>query len=129
MPSTSLQIWISSAPIAAPMILAEKTTHYGEAQEIAEEGLRLIPTLFANDRDDYPSDESFEFAVHRALASCHDALGWVAFHENRLKDAERSLLKAEDLNQNYVNQNHLGRLYERLQRFTERYVEELWMKG
>lgn len=85
-----------------PIVLAERTGNYSDAKKIIMQGLQSIQSSHQNN------------GVYLE-GQLHDALGWILFLENDLKEAERELLQAYRLNTESGNtMYHLARLYERL---------------
>lgn len=93
--------------------LAERTTYYRRAEQLARDGVELAQAKIEEQREIYETPGDYENAVNSYTSIMYDALGWVYFQEGRLEDAETELLRAYDLFQeSRDNLYHLGQLYE-----------------
>ena len=93
--------------------LAERTSHYREAEQIARDGVAAVEKKLKDHRGDFDSDEDYQRSVNWTTGLMADALGWVFFQEGRLEDAERELIRAHDLNSKEEGTlYHLGQVYE-----------------
>jgi thiol-disulfide isomerase/thioredoxin len=95
--------------------LAEHGTHFEEAERLARDGLVEAKKKIdeQNEWGVYETEGDYEQAVNSYTSIMYDALGWVYFHEDSLKQAEEELLRALDLyHGNIANLHHLGQFYE-----------------
>jgi tetratricopeptide (TPR) repeat protein len=99
---------------AGVIALAERTTLYREAEEIAREGLRRAKAVYEDGRHVYAMSDDYGTFLDRMNGSITDALGWVYFQAGRLEEAEKELLRAHDrIPGDVTNLHHLGQLFER----------------
>ena len=99
-------------PLGA-IALAERTSHYREAEQIARDGVEAVKEKLKDHRKDFDSEEDYQRSVNWVTGLMADALGWVFFQEGRLEDAERELMRAYELNPKEEDAiYHLGQVYE-----------------
>lgn len=107
--NTNLHITFPMGAIA----LAERTSHYREAEQIARDGIAVAQEHLKGHRQDFDSEEEYQRSVNWLTGLMADALGWVFFQEGRLEDAERELMRAYELNPKKMETiYHLGQVYE-----------------
>ena len=95
--------------------LAERTSYYREAEQIARDGVAAGREKLKSQRNYFDSEEEYQQAINGMTGLMADALGWVFFQEGRLKDAERELMRAYELNSKDEDTlYHLGQVYEAL---------------
>ncbi len=93
--------------------LAERTSYYREAEQIALDGVAAGREKLKSQREYFDSEEEYQQAINGMTGLMADALGWVFFQEGRLEDAERELIRAHDLNSKDEDTlYHLGQVYE-----------------
>src|SRR5690606_22620230 len=110
------------------IVLAERTSHYREAERIARQGLGEGKKRIDGQRAVYETVGEYATALDRMSGYMYDALGWVYFNEGRLEDAEKQLLKAHELSPNNRDAvYHLGRLYEHKGDLAK--AEEFYIRG
>ncbi len=108
--------------------LAERTSYYRRAEEIARKGVEAGLAKVERGRFRHETEGRFQLAKDRMKALMVDALGWVYFNEGRFEEAERKLLAAYELNhRNMLILHHLGRLYEAKANLSK--AEEFYVKG
>ncbi len=107
--NTNLHITFPMGAIA----LAERTSYYREAEQIARDGIAAVEEHLRDHRKDFDSEEDYQRSVNWMTGLMADALGWVFFQEGRLEDAERELMRAYELNPKEKDTiYHLGQVYE-----------------
>jgi len=95
------------------MTLAERTSYYREAEQIARDGVAVGREKLKSQRNYFDSEEEYQQAINGMTGLMTDALGWVFFQEGRLEDAERELMRAYELNPKEEGTlYHLGQVYE-----------------
>lgn len=95
------------------MTLAERTSYYREAKQIARDGVAAVKKKLKSQRAYYDSEEEYQQAIKEKTGLMADALGWVFFQEGRLEDAERELMRAYELDpKDEGTLYHLGQVYE-----------------
>ena len=95
------------------MTLAERTSYYREAEQIARDGVAAGREKLKSQRSYFDSEEEYQQAINGMTGLMTDALGWVFFQEGRLEDAERELMRAYELNpKDEDTLYHLGQVYE-----------------
>ncbi|MYD60066.1 MAG: redoxin domain-containing protein [Gemmatimonadetes bacterium] len=95
------------------MTLAERTSYYREAEQIARDGVAAVKKKLKSQRKYYDSEEDYQQAIKEKIGLMADALGWVFFQEGRLEDAERELMRAYELDPKKMETIcHLGQVYE-----------------
>ena len=93
--------------------LAERTSHYREAEQIARDGVAAAQEFLKGQRKYFDSEEEYQLAIKGMTGLMADALGWVFFQEGRLEDAERELMRAYELDPKEKDTiYHLGQVYE-----------------
>ena len=93
--------------------VAERTSHYREAEQIARDGVAAAQEFLKGQRKYFDSEEEYQLAINGMTGLMADALGWVFFQEGRLEDAERELMRAHELNSKDEDTlYHLGQVYE-----------------
>ena len=70
--------------------LAERTSHYREAEQIARDGVAAVKEFLRGQRKYFDSEEEYQRTINGMTGLMADALGWVFFQEGRLEDAERN---------------------------------------
>ena len=114
--NTNLHITFPMGAIA----LAERTSHYREAEQIARDGIAVAQEHLKDHRKDFDSEEEYQRSVNWMTGLMVDALGWVFFQEGRLEDAERELMRAYELNPKKMETiYHLGQVYEAMDNFDQ----------
>ena len=107
--NTNLHITFPMGAIA----LAERTSYYREAEQIARDGIAAAQEHLKDHRKDFDSEEDYQRSVNWMTGLMADALGWVFFQEGRLEDAARELMRAYELNPKKMETiYHLGQVYE-----------------
>lgn len=102
------------------MTLAERTSYYREAEQIARDGVAVVKKKLESQRKYYDSEEEYQQDINGMTGLMADALGWVFFQEGRLEDAERELMRAHELNSKDENTlYHLGQVYEAMDNFDQ----------
>ncbi len=102
------------------MTLAERTSYYREAEQIARDGVAVVKKKLESQRKYYDSEEEYQQNINGMTGLMADALGWVFFQEGRLEDAERELMRAHELNSKDENTlYHLGQVYEAMDNFDQ----------
>ncbi len=102
------------------IILAERTSYYREAEQIARDGVAAIKERQESQRKYFDSEEKYQQAINGMTGLMADALGWVFFQEGRLEDAERELMRAYELNpKDEGTLYHLGQVYEAMDNFDQ----------
>lgn len=100
------------------IILAERTSYYREAEQIARDGVAAVKERLQ--RKYFDSEEEYQQAINGMTGLMADALGWVFFQEGRLEDAERELMRAYELNPKKMETiYHLGQVYEAMDNFDQ----------
>lgn len=95
------------------MTLAERTSYYREAEQIARDGVVAAQEFLKDHRKYYDSEEEYQQDINWMTGLMADALGWVFFQEGRLEDAERELMRAYELDpKDEGTLYHLGQVYE-----------------
>ena len=95
------------------MTLAERTSYYREAEQIARDGVAVAQEFLKDQKKYYDSEEDYQQDINWMTGLMTDALGWVFFQEGRLEDAERELMRAYELNSKDEDTlYHLGQVYE-----------------
>ena len=93
--------------------LAERTSYYREAEQIARDGVAAGREKLKSQRNYFDSEEEYQQAINGMTGLMADALGWVFFQEGRLEDAERELMRAYELDpKDEDTLYHLGQVYE-----------------
>ncbi len=93
--------------------LAERTSYYREAEQIARDGVAAGREKLKSQREYFDSEEEYQQAINGMTGLMADALGWVFFQEGRLEDAEQELMRAHELNSKDEDiLYHLGQVYE-----------------
>jgi tetratricopeptide (TPR) repeat protein len=93
--------------------LAERKSHFREAERIARDGIPAAKQRIESQRRSYETQGDYENALNWMTGLMYDALGWVFFNEGRIDEAEKELLHAYDLDhENLENLYHLGQLHE-----------------
>lgn len=115
----------------AARALADRHSHLREAEELTRSGIDgVIADLNRRVNDAVTTNDyrqAFD-ALGSSVAPLYDALGWIYYNENRLNEAEKSLLLANALTPHDVyNLYHLGRLYEA--RKDRKKAEEYYARG
>ena len=106
-------------PLGA-IALAERTSYYREAEQIARDGVEAVKKKLKDHRKNFDSEEEYQRSVNWMTGLMADALGWVFFQEGRLEDAERELIRAHDLNSKDEDTlYHLGQVYEAMDNFDQ----------
>ena len=114
--NTNLHITFPMGAIA----LAERTSHYREAEQIARDGIAVAQEHLKDHRKDFDSEEEYQRSINWMTGLMADALGWVFFQEGRLEDAERELMRAYELNPKKMETiYHLGQVYEAMDNFDQ----------
>lgn len=86
----------------APILLADRTPYYREAEAIARQGFEAVQAMQRRPAGFY----------EQVTAGIHGALGWIYFREGRLAEAEQALLTSHALYPDpYRNLYHLGQFY------------------
>ena len=102
------------------IILAERTSYYREAEQIARDGVAAIKERQESQKKYFDSEEKYQQAINGMTGLMADALGWVFFQEGRLEDAERELMRAYELNpKDEGTLYHLGQVYEAMDNFDQ----------
>lgn len=100
--------------------LAERTSHYREAEHIARDGVATAQEFLKSQRKYFDSEEEYQLTIKGMTGLMADALGWVFFQEGRLEDAERELMRAYELNSKEKDTiYHLGQVYEAMENFDQ----------
>ena len=100
--------------------LAERTSHYREAEQIARDGVAAALEFLKDQRKYFDSEEEYQLTIKGMTGLMADALGWVFFQEGRLEDAERELMRAYELDPKEKNTiYHLGQVYEAMGNFDQ----------
>ena len=100
--------------------LAERTSYYREAEQIARDGVAAGREKLKSQRSYFDSEEEYQQAINGMTGLMTDALGWVFFQEGRLEDAERELMRAYELNSKDEDTlYHLGQVYEAMDNFDQ----------
>ena len=95
------------------IILAERTSYYREAEQIARDGIAAVKERLESQRKYFDSEEKYQQTIKGRTGLMADALGWVFFQEGRLEDAARELMRAYELNPKKMETiYHLGQVYE-----------------
>ena len=96
-----------------PIVLAERTSYFHEAEEIAKQGFEAAIAWGKRKQQGRDgSQEDYVRGVNSMTARAHDALGWISFLSGRLEEAERELLKAQEILPDFwSNLHHLGQVY------------------
>ena len=98
---------------AGAIALAERTSYYDRAEDVAKQGLVEGRKKVESQRAFYETQAEFDKSMDWMMALMHDALGWVYFQSDRIDDAEAELLTAYERNpEGFDNLHHLGQLYE-----------------
>ena len=93
--------------------LAERTSYYREAEQIARDGVAAAQKFLKAQRKYFDSEEEYQLTIKGMTGLMADALGWVFFQEGRLEDAERELMRAYELDPKEKDTiYHLGQVYE-----------------
>ncbi len=93
--------------------LAERQSFFREARKIARAGIDAGRKRIDSQRGFYKTEADYQEGMNWMLELMYDALGWVFFKEGQLKNAEKELIYAYDLNPKHMdNLYHLGQLYE-----------------
>lgn len=96
-----------------PILLAERTGNYAEADALVRGGLDSVLVQLERDRVWFEDEEEFESVRDQQMSVLNDALGWIHHLAGRSSDAEKALLEAHALwATNVENLYHLGRFYE-----------------
>ena len=86
-----------------PILLAERTSYFREAEAIARQGFEVAQAAARRRPAGF---------YEQLTAGVHDALGWIYFREGRLTEAEQALLTSHALHPDpYRNLYHLGQFY------------------
>ncbi|MXZ11548.1 MAG: redoxin domain-containing protein [Gemmatimonadetes bacterium] len=102
------------------MTLAERTSYYREAEQIARDGVVVAQEFLKDQRKYFDSEEDYQQDINWMTGLMTDALGWVFFQEGRLEDAERELMRAYELNPKEEGTlYHLGQVYEAMDNFDQ----------
>ncbi|MDE2830029.1 MAG: redoxin domain-containing protein [Gemmatimonadota bacterium] len=100
--------------------LAERTSHYREAEQIARDGVAAAQEFLKGQRKYFDSEEEYQLTIKGMTGLMADALGWVFFQEGRLEDAERELMRAYELDPKEKDTiYHLGQVYEAMGDFDQ----------
>ena len=100
--------------------LAERTSHYREAEQIARDGVAAAQEFLKGQRKYFDSEEEYQLTIKGMTGLMADALGWVFFQEGRLEDAERELMRAYELDPKEKDTiYHLGQVYEAMDNFDQ----------
>jgi len=96
-----------------PIVLAERTSYFREAEEIAKQGFEAAIAWGKRKQQGRDgSQEDYVRGVNSMTARTHGALGWIYFLSGRLEEAEGELLKAQEILPDFwSNLHHLGQLY------------------
>ena len=95
------------------IILAERTSYYREAEQIARDGIAAVKERLESQRKYFDSEEKYQQTIKGRTGLMADALGWVFFQEGRLEDARLELMRAYELNPKEEDAiYHLGQVYE-----------------
>lgn len=101
----------------APITLANRTSFYDRATEIAREGRKKLREEVMQDSFYVDTEQEYQRRLDWAARRSHDALGWVHFQTGRMAKAEKHLQRAHELDQKYEqrrdaqNLYHLGQFY------------------
>ena len=100
--------------------LAERTSYYREAEQIARDGVAAAQEFLKDQRKYFDTEEEYQRSINWMTGLMADALGWVFFQEGRLEDAERELMHAYELNPKEEDTiYHLGQVYEAMDNFDQ----------
>lgn len=114
--------------LASCIALADKTSYWQKAVEIAEAGLEASRGEYESRRARYDSDQEFQEATDRREAPLHAALGWAFFRGGQLKRAQKELHQAFEADPGSAELVHrLGLFYKERGRLDE--AEEYFAKG
>ncbi len=108
--------------------LADRRVHLDQAERLAREGVRAGRRVIDRTRPPNEGIGEYAQALDRMTSTMADALGWVYFRAGRLKDAERELRKALELDpRNVTALHHLGQWFEAANRLDS--AEVYYSKG
>ena len=96
-----------------PIVLAERTPYFREAEEIAKQGFEAALAWGKRKQQGRNgSQEDYVRGVTQMTARAHGALGWIYFLSGRFEEAEDELLKAHEMVPDlWSNLHYLGQLY------------------
>lgn len=97
-----------------PIALADRTSYFKEAEDIARQGLIAGREKVESQRKYYKTQEDFEGAQEWMEGTMRDALGWVFFKSGRIEEAKAELEHAYELSTKDAQLLfHLGTVYEK----------------